>query len=145
MEKPKKEYYHAVNLYDAMMNNAEENDNGFFVYTGKLTELSNEIGQSPLQYSRSLKILRALKCVDQQQRGSRYALSVWTLYFPPTIDAYNDFMKADIVAEQNSLMKRLEVIEGQVASLVKANGGLNVKNAVAGLTIEIEKIKEQIK
>jgi hypothetical protein len=130
-------YIHCDNVYRAMVKTARlpESD-GSIVWEGHLTKFMEEqLGYSVSRYSRIVKTLTEMGCIEQKRRGSgRNNPSEWFLIGEPTLEAFEYYKqregkkayKVDVVKQHINDLKhtvlllqtRLDVVETKLG-LVK--------------------------
>lgn len=121
-------YKHAMKLYEAMRDQAEQIDDETYVWTGGLTHLCNEVvGHG--YYSDVVRVLKSMESIVQKRRGSGNIPSEWWLTNEPTLELYqsrvvapntpenkNDQRITDLNERVNQLENRIRSLEAVVAS-----------------------------
>lgn len=115
-------YKHSVTLYEAMKDQAEEVDEGMYVWSGGLTHLTNEvIGHG--YYSDVVRALKSMECIVQKRRGAGKVPSEWWLTNEPTLELFHNRVGSTNTNEYksqqkiNDLTARINQLESRVRGL----------------------------
>jgi len=79
------------------------------VYTGHLTRLFADLGIANPYYTKIMKTLEGLGCVEQLRRGGGAATSKWLLHKPPVEEIF-----ADYVERKRAPQTRMHILEQRV-------------------------------
>jgi len=131
-----KVFIHCIKTYEMMEKYKSSNEyDGKPVYRGHLTkDMEEHIGLTTAQYSRVMKMLVDMNCVQQLKRGAGRAPSEWVLIGAPTYESFayvkgeqlkrthrspraEDQRFRDIVVEMHQLSRRLQAVEKKLSEL----------------------------
>lgn len=128
-------YHRAIELYDYMQNRVNNNlyDDSYQMYEGKITEeVAKDLGMTPSQYSRAMKLLKDVHAVERVERS--FDGSSWVLYYRP--DA-SDF--SVLKAEKNQRRRKpnkFDQVEQRVNDLILLTA--NLENRLSQLERKLE-------
>jgi hypothetical protein len=131
---PSAPFVHCQSVFEKMQANAEEEiitkygqdgarvstPTGFRVWVGYTTQLFQELELAAPYYTSTMRLLKAMGCVEQLQRGGGNAKSKWRIITEPTEDAFavaaklkraGNGMTASLQQQLNDMQRRLVVVE----------------------------------
>jgi hypothetical protein len=124
---------HARRILEAMTEQAVD-DAGDKIWTGKTTELVQGLGIPMAYYSQVMRILTDAGAVEQVSRGGGPKPSVWRIMDPDV----------DLLDSQHPTVPRRRTMEARISDQESLVGGVNVPNAVATLTGDVDYLKRRL-
>lgn len=110
-------YERALIIYDYMLENIESSvyEGQYQQYKGRITdELEEQCGITLSQYSRSMKLLKAVNAVEQVGRSNEG--SHWVLYRRPTIEDFDAVRKENY--QRVKKHSKVDILTQRVQDLV---------------------------
>lgn len=136
VRQPKLQSYCAL-LYSHMLDNSTVEE-GFTVWQGKITKTTEQLGIPTGTYKRIMDQLRAMKCIEQVERGFRSTAGTTVILLrPPTDEVWQDESVGKGLTDDLRpaiLLKRIEALEGRL-------GQIDWIRALSELQQEIDNIK----
>lgn len=128
-------WVHISTVYDAMEKAAEDG-----VYQGFTTKLVTRDLNIPVPYyGKILSILIDMGCIEQEQRGGGTSPSRWRLQAKPDLETFSRVYEATPNAK--APQARMTVVEERLQALEARLSGLDVKQALTDLSLEVQEVK----
>jgi len=116
-------YRYCLRVYDGMLEEAEPDEDGNFIWKGALTRLILvDLALPSPQYTYTMQALKAMDCVKQLKRGggrSGDALSEWVCLQRPTEDLFvrQQASAGHWVSEGTVLKQRIRDLSGRLSTI----------------------------
>lgn len=129
---------HLTKAYDAMEEKATDG-----VYEGFVTKLLTiELSIPVPYYGKVLRLLAAMGCIEQLQRGGGTSPSRWKLHKKPVIEDFNKVVETSPGAALSSSRQQIDgAIDNRVRVLEQRLEGVDVKQALFDLQKQINELK----
>jgi len=134
-----KMYGYAVQLYEAMDNQAEDG-----IYVGKVVDTFNSLHISGSHYTTLFNALKELGCIELLDRGVRGRPTRYRMHGPPDEAAYDTRYESGLTAGEKPATVSVTELEKRIATLEGRLKGLQIKQVLVNYEeriVALEKLK----